>query len=315
MALVAALAVASPAHALDDFGLGRAATPDEIKAWDIDVRPDFAGLPIGSGSVADGEILWKDKCAVCHGAFGESNHVFSPLVGGVTKDDVKAGHVAALKNPDYPVRTTFMKVATISTLFDYIRRAMPWDAPRSLTNGQTYAALAYLLNLSEIVPDDFVLSDQTIRDVQTMMPNRKGMTVQHALWPGVEFSDRTLEPDVGANLCMKNCEKQVEISSTLPDHALTLHGDIADQNRRIGQTRGQTTGRSAAGIPAAPQPTGEGGSRPPRTTPRKRTLIRRKDKARGCAHAQRPGRRRTASKQNSQRRRRTPGRRIDAVPA
>lgn len=252
--LVAALALAGPARALDDFGLGRQATPDEIKAWDIDVRPDFAGLPKGSGSVSDGETVWEGKCAACHGTFGESNKVFSPLIGGVTKDDVKSGNVASLKRPDYPGRTTFMKVATVSTLFDYIRRAMPWNAPKTLTDDQVYAVLAYMLNLSEIVGDDFVLNEKTIVDVQKMMPNRNGMTTQHALWPGAGFGGKPLKPDAQGNPCMKNCKASVEIASVLPDYALPSHGNIADQNRRIGPVRGQTTGPSAAETATAKHP-------------------------------------------------------------
>jgi mono/diheme cytochrome c family protein len=71
-------------------GVGRGATPKEIQAWDIDVRPDFKGLPAGAGSVARGQEVWEGKCASCHGVFGESNEVFSPIVGGTTtKDDVQ----------------------------------------------------------------------------------------------------------------------------------------------------------------------------------------------------------------------------------
>ncbi len=254
LTLLAVCIAASPARALDDFGLGRAATPAEVQAWDIDVRPDFAGLPKGSGSVSDGEAVWEGKCAACHGTFGESNKFFSPLIGGVTKDDVRTGHVASLKRPDYPGRTTFMKVATVSTLFDYIRRAMPWNAPKTLTTDQVYAVLAYMLNLSEIVPDDFVLNDQTIRDVQKLMPNRYGMTYDHALWPSAAFSGKAMKPDANARSCMKNCKDKVEIASVLPDYALPSHGNIADQNRRIGPVRGQTTGASAADGGAAKHP-------------------------------------------------------------
>ena len=92
----------------------RAATPKEIAAWDIDVRPDFKGLPKGSGSVAQGMDIWEGKCAQCHGIFGESNEVFSPLVGGTTAEDVKTGRVARLNDEAYPGRTTLMKVASIS---------------------------------------------------------------------------------------------------------------------------------------------------------------------------------------------------------
>jgi cytochrome c len=254
-ALALTLAVALPsARAADDFaGVGRAATPAEIAAWDIDVRPDFKGLPKGSGSVARGEELWEAKCAVCHGTFGESNKVFSPLVGGVEKGDLETGHVAALKRTDFPARTTLMKVATISTLYDYIRRAMPWNAPKSLSDDDVYAVLAYLLNLSDIVPSDFVLDDQTIRDVQKIMPNRNGMTWNHGLWPSAAFSGKPVGPDVKAERCMKACRKEAEVASLLPDHALASHGNLADQNRKIGQVRGIVTGPSEASAPERPK--------------------------------------------------------------
>ncbi|MBP9523677.1 MAG: cytochrome C, partial [Ottowia sp.] len=101
-------------------GIGRTATPKEVAAWDIDVRPDFKGLPPGKGSVAQGQDIWEARCASCHGVFGESNSVFNPLVGGTTKDDIQTGRVATLTRPDYPGRTTLMKVPTVSTLWDYI---------------------------------------------------------------------------------------------------------------------------------------------------------------------------------------------------
>src|ERR1700686_4174491 len=112
-------------------GVGRAATPAEIAAWDIDVRPDFKGLPPGSGSVAKGEKVWDDKGASCHGTVGESTEIFTPLVGGTTAEDIKRGRVKTLVTGDV-ARTTLMKLASISTLWDYINRAMPWTAPKSL---------------------------------------------------------------------------------------------------------------------------------------------------------------------------------------
>src|SRR3954471_11593916 len=165
------------------LGVGRPATAAEIKAWDIDVRPDFKGLPPGAGSVAKGQVVWEDKCASCHGVFGESNQVFNPLVGGTTADDVRTGRVASLNRTDYPGRTTLMKVATLSTLWDYINRAMPWTQPKSLSVDEVYAVTAYLLNLADVIPADFTLSDRTMAQVQERMPNRKGMTSEHALWP------------------------------------------------------------------------------------------------------------------------------------
>ncbi|MEY2631738.1 MAG: hypothetical protein RIR00_392, partial [Pseudomonadota bacterium] len=139
-------AVAGGALAFDNFsGIGRPATPAEVKAWDIDVRPDFKGLPKGSGNVERGNELFEEKCASCHGSFGESNEVFTPLIGGTTKDDIKNGRVGGFLTGDIPQRTTFTKVATISTIFDYIQRAMPWTAPKSLKPDDVYAILAYFL--------------------------------------------------------------------------------------------------------------------------------------------------------------------------
>jgi S-disulfanyl-L-cysteine oxidoreductase SoxD len=209
-------------------GIGRAATPAEIAAWDIDVRPDFKGLPNGSGSVKKGETLWEAQCASCHGTFGESNEVFTPIAGGTTKDDIKTGRVAALNDTKQPQRTTLMKVATISTLWDYIYRAMPWNAPRSLSYDDTYALVAYILYLGEIVPDTFVLSNANMKQVQAMMPNRNGMTQQHGLW------SVNGKPDVNAKPCMNNCVAFVQIGSTLPDYARNAHENIALQNREYG---------------------------------------------------------------------------------
>src|SRR5512145_2395114 len=186
--LVAGLLAGSAVWAQARFeGIGREATPKEVAAWDIDVRPDFKGLPAGSGSVAQGMEVWEGKCASCHGVFGESNQTFSPLVGGTTAQDIQTGRVARLDDPGFPGRTTLMKVSTLSTLWDYINRAMPWTAPKSLSTEEVYAVTAFLLNLGGIVPDDFVLSDKNIAEVQKRMPNRNGMTTNHAMWPGKEF--------------------------------------------------------------------------------------------------------------------------------
>jgi cytochrome c len=223
-------------------GVGRDATAAEVQAWDIDVRPDFAGLPKGSGSVSDGETLWLARCTSCHGDFGDANHVFTPLVGNTTQADIESGRVASLKSGG-SVRTTFTKVSTVSTLWDYIHRAMPWDAPKSLTPDQVYAVLAYLLNLAEIVPADYVLSDQNIAEVQARMPNRNGMTRDHGLW------DVKGKADTANRACMHDCAKEVAISSRLPDYALNAHGNLADQNRSFGAVRGRNT--DPAAVPRA----------------------------------------------------------------
>ena len=241
-ALIAASA-ALPAQAQDKYpGIGRAATPKEVAAWDIDVRPDFKGLPPGSGTVARGQDLWEERCAVCHGVFGESNTIFTPLVGGTTADDVKTGRVATFKRTDYPGRTSLMKVPTVSTLWDYIHRAMPWDKPKSLKPDEVYALTAFLLNLGHVVPDNFTLSDKNIAEVQQKMPNRNGMTTAHAMWPGKELNG-TAKPDVVGTACMTNCP-ELKISSRLPEHARDAHGNLREQNRTVGPQRGSDTSKA-----------------------------------------------------------------------
>jgi cytochrome c len=220
-------------------GIGRAATAKELQAWDSDVRPDFKGLPKGSGSVAQGQRVWEARCASCHGIFGESGEVFNPLVGGTTKDDVRTGRAARLVDSGYPGRTTLMKLATVSTLWDYVHRAMPWNQPKSLAVDEVYAVTAYMLNLGGVLPDDFVLSERTIGEAQARLPNRNGMSVEHALWPGPEFGRRA--PDVKAHACMRDCRGDPTVVSFVPDYARDAHGNLADQNRLVGPQRGAQT--------------------------------------------------------------------------
>jgi S-disulfanyl-L-cysteine oxidoreductase SoxD len=217
-------------------GIGRAATSAEIKAWDIDVRPDFIGLPPGAGSVAKGQQVWEAKCESCHGTFGESNDVFTPIAGGTTKADMSSGRTAMLTRTDFPQRTTMMKLSQISTLWDYINRAMPWNAPKSLSIEEVYAATAYILHLGDVLPADFVLSDKNIRTVQATLPNRNGMATFEPLWQAGG------KGDVANTLCMKDCAVEATIASSLPDFARNQHGNLADQSRVIGASRGTNTG-------------------------------------------------------------------------
>ena len=241
-------ACASTAQAQQNFqGIGRAATAAEVAKWDIDVRPDFKGLPKGEGSVAQGQDVWEAKCASCHGIFGESNEVFNPLVGGVVAEDVKTGRVAKLNDKSFPARTTFMKASSVSTVWDYINRAMPWNAPKSLSTHEVYAVTAYLLNLSGIVEESFVLNEKTIVQAQARLPNREGMTTKHALWPTPELGG-VGKPDTANTACMKNCANQVKVTSMLPDFARDAHGNLADQNRLVGQQKGVNTLRTAANV-------------------------------------------------------------------
>jgi S-disulfanyl-L-cysteine oxidoreductase SoxD len=237
LALVAAGTGAALAQDKAWSNIGRDATPAEVKAWDIDVRPDFKGLPAGAGSVNMGANVWEDKCASCHGIFGESNEVFTPIIGGTTKEDIASGRVKGLEEGKsiVPQKTTIMKVATVSTLWDYINRAMPWNAPKSLKTDEVYGVLAYLLNLANIVPGDFTLSDKNIAEVQQRMPNRNGMVFYEPLWKV------NGKGDVKNVACMKNCEVDPAVHSSLPAFARDAHGNIAEQNRVIGPVRGADT--------------------------------------------------------------------------
>ena len=216
--------------------LGRPATEGEIAAWDIDVRPDFVGLPPGSGDVWAGEEIWLAQCASCHGDFGDSNEIFAPLVlGNITEEDIATGRVASLMDPAV-TRTTLMKVPTLSTLWDYIYRAMPWNAPKSLSPDEVYALVAYLLNLGYLVDDDFVLSDTNMAETQARMPNRNGMSLDHGLWSVAGA------PDVSGSSCTANCDVAVRVTSSLPAYAMNAHGNLAEQVRDWGPYPGLWTG-------------------------------------------------------------------------
>jgi cytochrome c len=144
------------------FGFGRPPTPAEIAAFDIDVRPDGQGLPPGHGSVQDGAKIFAATCASCHGEKGETAvPTGAVLVGG-------QGTLTSAK----PVKTIGSYWPYVTTLFDYIRRAMPFNAPQSLSNDEVYAVTAYLLSLNKIVPNDTVLDARTLPEVR--MPNRDG---------------------------------------------------------------------------------------------------------------------------------------------
>ena len=138
--------------------LGRIATPEEIAGWDIDVSPDGAGLPSGRGEVRQGEAIFAAKCATCHGSHGQGKPA-DRLVGGFgTIFDMKPEKTVGSFWP-YP-----------TTLFDYVRRAMPLDAPQSLTADEVYAVCAYILFLNGILPEGAALDAATLSKVE--MPNR-----------------------------------------------------------------------------------------------------------------------------------------------
>jgi cytochrome c len=155
---VVALAYAAPAQAQSPYGIGQPATPAEIAGWNIDVDRYGNNLPAGSGSVSHGREVFDQQCAACHGAKGESG-IGDQLVGG-------QGTLATPK----PVRTVGSYWPYAPTLFDYIRRAMPQNAPQSLDNDDVYAVSAYILNLNGLVAADATLDAKTLSAIK--MPNR-----------------------------------------------------------------------------------------------------------------------------------------------
>jgi len=160
-ALLAGLCLlANPAAANPHFG--HPASPEEIAAEDIDVRADGAGLPPGSGSVAQGEAVYAAACAACHGVQGQKPIAAALRLTGGQGTLATPGAIATVGSY-WPYATT---------LFDYIRRAMPFNAPQSLTPDQVYAVSAYVLHLNGIVPDGAVLDAGTLPRV--VMPNRNG---------------------------------------------------------------------------------------------------------------------------------------------
>jgi cytochrome c len=147
--------------------LGRVATPEEIAPWDVSIGPDGVGLPPGSGSPKQGEAIYTARCVACHGEKG----------AGKPNDQLVGGQ-GSLPGDRPPVKTvgSFWPYAT--TVFDYVRRAMPYDESKSLSNDEVYAVVAYILNLNGIIADNDTMDQETLRKVK--MPNRDGfVTFSH----------------------------------------------------------------------------------------------------------------------------------------
>lgn len=147
-------------EAAQHYGLGRSPTAAELSAWDIDVRTDGLGLPAGHGSVAEGREIFARTCAGCHGDNGQGGHA-DRLVGG-------QGTLTSAK----PVKTVGSYWPYATTLFDYIRRAMPFNAPQSLSDDEVYSVSAYILRLNGLVAEDATLDAKSLPRVA--MPNRNG---------------------------------------------------------------------------------------------------------------------------------------------
>jgi len=161
--LVLALALGSSAAFAQSPKLGKPASAAEIAGWDINVLPDGTGLPAGSGTPADGARVYAAKCSACHGQEGKGG-ANARLVGGDPIRNMESEKTIA----------NFWPFAT--TLFDYIRRAMPWRQPRSLTDQEVYSLTAYILSLNKLIGENDTMNAQTLPKVR--MPNRDGFIVR-----------------------------------------------------------------------------------------------------------------------------------------
>jgi cytochrome c len=182
----------SSAKASPKLGLGRPALPEEIKAWDIDVRPDGQGLPVGKGTAKQGDEIFQAQCAACHGEFGQGNGRWPPLAGGI-------GTLKA----DRPDKTIGSFWPDLSTVFDYIKRAMPYGNAQSLSNDEIYALTAYLLSMNDVIKDEnFELNETNFTSIK--MPNAAAFydddreTTEKKFW--------VKEP------CMKNCRSAPQVT-------------------------------------------------------------------------------------------------------
>lgn len=199
VALLLSFSVSAAAAEKPLYGYGTSPTPPQIAGWDIDVRGgDGQGLPAGKGTVDQGSDVFAQQCASCHGTFGEGVDRWPKLAGG-------QGTLTA----DRPEPTVGSYWPFAPTLYDYINRAMPFPAPHSLTPDQVYALSAYILNLNNIVPNDFVADKSTLPKVK--MPNHDNFTWQDP------------RPDTHVEPCMTRCKEPapIKVISTAEGSALT----------------------------------------------------------------------------------------------
>lgn len=217
-----AMASGDPATG-SDFGLGRAALPEEVAAWDIDIRPDGAGLPEGRGDVLTGEEVYTENCAVCHGDFGEGTGRWPVLAGGQGTLD-----------SDDPVKTIGSYWPYLSTVWDYVHRAMPFGNAQSLSDDEVYAITAYLLYLNDLVDEDFELSRENFTEQR--LPNESGFFDDDR--PVMELASFEGEP------CMENCKETVEITARA--RVLDVTPDTGDDDQASGGAAGSDAVQPAA---------------------------------------------------------------------
>lgn len=166
LAVILSVGIFWPGEAADPYerphryGLGLPATDQEIQTWNIDVAASGEGLPPGRGTVKEGAAIFAGRCATCHGPTGQEGPM-DRLVGGV----------GTLNSPT-PIKTIGSYWPYATTLYDYVRRAMPFPAPQSLSSDEIYSVVAWLLHQNGIIAEDSVLDAQSLPNI--LMPNRQG---------------------------------------------------------------------------------------------------------------------------------------------
>jgi S-disulfanyl-L-cysteine oxidoreductase SoxD len=198
--LTSALVVLAAPAVAEPLGIGRAALPEEIAAWDVKIMPDGRGLPPGGMGVEDGEQAFIDYCAACHGDFAEGLDNWPPLAGG-----------RGTLTHERPVKTVGSYWPYLSTVWDYVNRSMPYGNAQSLSPDEVYGITAYILYSEGLVDYDFVLTNENFTEVR--LPNEDGFYVDDRV--ETEFPVFTAAP------CMADCKAEVAITRKASDLNVT----------------------------------------------------------------------------------------------
>ncbi|MFD2739927.1 c-type cytochrome [Sulfitobacter aestuarii] len=224
--------------AAEPLGLGRAATLEEIALWDIDIRPDGQGLSEGRGDVMTGEKIFTAQCAFCHGDFGEGRGRWPVLAGGQ----------GSLTNAR-PVKTIGSYWPYLSTVYDYVNRAMPFGNAQSLNADEVYAITAYLMYLNDEVDEDFELTSENF--TAHRLPNEDGFIADDR--PATELVAFRTEP------CMSECKESVKITmraavlDVTPEET-AAKSEVEEQTRAATESPETEAPEETADVAATPKP-------------------------------------------------------------
>ena len=239
------------------YSFGRTPTKAEEKAWDLDVMPDGTGLPEGSGSVELGDELFENQCASCHGDFGIGNGGYPKLQGG------KGTMVNQLLKPEdgdeAPIKTIGSYWPYVTTLYWYIQSAMPYPHPKSLSDDETYALVAYIMSINEINIDGVELDDEYVLNREKLLkiklPNENGFYPEVNGDVGAkEVTKYLANPEnYGAGKrCMSNCKTYPPIRIGTPlenfEPIPNTNRDLPEKKGNAAVSEGQTLYESSCAV-------------------------------------------------------------------